>query len=385
MYIYLYLFPQIIYTSSTMADSPASVAIPGKITLAAFAFAAGVCLSSCASLPIPAPQDAAIAFEQPPIEDSTIAVPLSVSIRSGIPAIDSFLERQGSDGSVGSAAARVRKFLERQASKHEDLLQNEYVKQAAVRAWDALQQPVRVQDDVFLLLNPESLQVSPSTEQNGMNRGAVAVLEITARPKLFAGSRPEPASHPTPSFTVGSAPRHKGFHLALESVISFDFVGRELTEQFRNKVYAHKGRTLKIEDVRAYASGKAVVLAVRIDGERKGTIYLSGIPEYDGASRSLVLRNLDYTVETRNVLDRIADWMLHTELRRKLEDRAKWPLDRRMDEARRVLDSALNREITQHVAFEGAVKDIRPVFVGCVAGSIKTVLVADGDVEVRVF
>ncbi len=341
-------------------------------------------LSGCARLSIPAPDDPVTQLVQPAIEDSVITLPLTVQTKTA--GLDRLLEGGGNESSHGSISGKIRKFLNKQATKLDDcLLQNEYIQLAAGWAWQALQSPLKLKEDYYLLLNPEALKLSLPAERSEISEGTFAVVELIAKPKIVAGKAPQVISRSTPSLTLEAVPQGKGFHLALETEISFAFISRELTERLKNKIYAMGNRSMKIEGIRVYASGDSAVLEVRISGDREGTLYLSGIPHYDAGTRKLVIRNLDYTVATKNILVKAADWMVHTELRARLEEQAQWPLGERIDEAGVLLTKALNREINRHIAISGTISRVQPVAIGLTMDSIKAVLAVDGAVKLKVF
>jgi hypothetical protein len=149
--------------------------------------------------------------------------------------------------------------------------------------------------------------------------------------------------------------------------------------------YPANGKTVIVEKVRLYGSGASVVMAISVKGTVKGTIYLTGMPSYDSSTRTLSVQNPEYTVETKQVLVRAADWLLHSGMRDRIAERATWPIGDRIDAEKEILSRALNRDLNEHVNISGKIYDLRPVSVGVTANAIRVVLVADGTVEVSVF
>jgi hypothetical protein len=52
---------------------------------------------------------------------------------------------------------------------------------------------------------------------------------------------------------------------------------------------------------------------------------LFGQPNVDTSTNTLTVANLDYSVETRNLLVNFADWVLHSHLRDDLQRKAQFP------------------------------------------------------------
>jgi len=333
-------------------------------------------LGGCARFSVPAPDNPIQSVVLPAVEDSVIQLPLKLELRGT--GLHSLLE-----GLPGQTGGRVRKFLNRQALKYDEgFVQQEFVQRAAAAVWEAGQTPMNLGDDFPLVLNPRAVRlVIP--QQSAVSDGTVAVLELVARPKLVAGAPPAIVSHATPSISLSSETEGAGFHVALETEIPFERISRELTERQKEKSYS-LGGTVHINGVRMYASGASVILEAEVAGDRQGTLYLSGMPYYDAGKRMLTVHGLDYTLATRDVLARSADWLLHSGIREKIAEQAQWPLAERLDAARELLTRALNRDINSRVSLTGSVTRIEPVAAGVTPGSLKAVFRVDGTAEFKV-
>ena len=346
----------------------------------------GYLLFGCARITIPAPESPVIPLPEPVIEDSTINLPITVSLKSIFNTLgQAFSKGKEHDRTdqERNLTGKIQEFFQRQESKKDNnLLQNFYVRQMAGKAWDALQGPVKLTDDLFLLINPRAATISPLS---GPGDTMSVVVGLLAKPKIVARPLPPAPAQPLPTLNLTTVPPEKGFHIALESEVSFEYLGNELTKKMGGRVYPANGGTIVIEKVTLYGSGDSVVVAVRVKGEVRGTIYLTGAPLYDESARSFTLRNLEYTVDTKEVLVKAADWLLHSRLKDSLAERATWYIGDRIDAYKDLLSRALNRNVNEHVNISGKIRDLRPVSVGITTNAIKAVLVADGTVEVSVF
>jgi hypothetical protein len=200
-----------------------------------------------------------------------------------------------------------------------------------------------------------------------------------------SGDLPKTSPQSPPSFSMAQGQPESGFHIALDNELSFDFISAELTKKLEGKTYPVNGNTVIIKNMRVYGSGDSVIVEAKVKGTANGTIYLTGIPAYDESTTTLYIKDLDYTIETKNVLAKAADWLLHSELRDNLAGQAKWSIGDKIDAVKNSLTDALNRKVNQYVSISGKIQRVRPVAVGITNTSLKAVLVADGMVEVSVF
>ncbi len=289
-------------------------------------------------------------------------------------------ERPGRESAI---AGKIQEFLRRQASKNENsLLQNRYLRRQVGLVWDTLQSPIKLTNDLYLLINPQAVHVSvPETPGDTVS----VVAGVVAKPRIVIGAPMPMTAQSLPEISMSPAQPETGFHIALESELPFDILGKELTKKMQGRTYSARGKTVIVEKVRLYGSGSSIVMAISVKGTVKGTVYLTGIPAYDGSTRTLSVHNPEYTIETKQVLVQAADWLLHSSIRDSIAERATWPIGDRIDAEKDILSRALNRNVNDHVNVSGKIYDLRPVSVGITSNSIRVVLVADGTVEVRVF
>lgn len=341
----------------------------------------------CASIKIPAPDIPVTPMQEPVIEDSTINVPISVSASSLANNIKEMLSRNKKLSQLSkdtNIEGMIQGLLKGQAPAVDaDVVNNVYVRLAIGKAWDALQSPIRLNYKLSLLLNPQTVRVSPpNTKADTMT----VVVGVVARPKLIAGETPPQTSAlPMPDISMAPTLPAGGFHLAVDNELSFDFISDELTKKLEGKEYPVGGNTIIIQKVRVYGSGDALILEVRVKGTADGAIYLIGKPVYDEATRTVSIQNLDYTVETKHVLVKTADWLLHSRVRDGLAEKATWYVGDKIDAAKDMLSDALNRKLNQYASITGKIRNVRAVAVGATNTSLKAVLIADGVVSVSVF
>ncbi|HYJ78281.1 MAG TPA: DUF4403 family protein [Longimicrobiaceae bacterium] len=246
--------------------------------------------------------------------------------------------------------------------------------------WAALQNPVKAADGVYLLLRPESVSVAP-LRASGTDLSTT--VSLTVRPRVVVGERPEPSVLPLPNFgsVVG---RERGFRIAVVAEVPYAAANELLRGALVGRRLTVRGHKIRVKDVRMSGGGDRVVVAVKLAGDARGTVYFVGTPAYDAATQTLTVPDLDFSVETRNVLAGAAGWLLHDDLRGQLRTAARFGIGPRVSALRAQLDTAINRNLATGVEMRGGVDALRPLGVTVSATSVGAVVVADGHAQIEV-
>jgi len=120
------------------------------------------------------------------------------------------------------------------------------------------------------------------------------------------------------------------------------------------------GRLVRIRELSLQGIGEGrVALEVDFEGTARGRIFLVGTPELDLERGEIHVPDLDFDLQTRNVLVGGAAWLAHDRLVAFLRERARIPVARVMGPARDQLLRGLNRELSDGVTVEGDVLSTR--------------------------
>ena len=143
------------------------------------------------------------------------------------------------------------------------------------------------------------------------------------------------------------------------------------------------GDTVQVEGVQLYGSGDRLILALRVSGGVNGTLYTTGTPVFDESRGVLKFVDLDFTVDTRNVLVRSANWMFHQNILSSLKSEAVIDLSGQLQTLRSRLTTALTRELGPDARLEGEVLSLRPRGVYPTAGGVEVHIIAEGSMWVE--
>ena len=247
--------------------------------------------------------------------------------------------------------------------------------------WDRLQEPIPAGKGVFLLFRPEAIAVAEPTARGTRMSTTVAV---TTRPRVVLGERPETRALPLPDFSR-NVPKAGGFRVTLVAELPYETANQLLEKALVGKVMELRGHRIKVRGVQLYpGGGERLALRVKVGGDARGTLYFVGTPIFNPVAQTVVVPDLDFSVESRNVLGRSADWLLHDELRDRIREAAHFAVGDRVAEIKEKVNTAMNRNLGKSVRLSGHVESLRPVGVVVTQTAIATLVEADGRAKVDI-
>jgi hypothetical protein len=245
--------------------------------------------------------------------------------------------------------------------------------------WSDVQQPIRASGDVYLLIQPESLSATPP---RGQGTTLSTNVSVVVRPRVVVGDKPqieETLLPPNAAVTPG-----RGFEVRLVAEIPFTEVDSILEKKLVGRAFDARGHQVTVIGARLYGSGGRVVLQLRVKGDARGTIYLVGTPRFDPATQVISVPDLDFSVETKDLLPAVADWLLYDQLRDQLRGAAHFELAGRIAKIRGDVDQAINRNLGRTVRMSGGVDEVRPVGVFVFSRALAAVVDAEGHAQIHV-
>jgi len=217
--------------------------------------------------------------------------------------------------------------------------------------WQIVREPIRLTDDVWLLINPSAVHRGPTA---GQGSTLEAFVGLTAAPQIVLGPRPTVDSLPLPPLL--EATLDDGLHILLDAKADYEAASRLLTRELAGRTLEWGGNRVELLEIRLSGIGGGRI-AVEVDfrGTARGRVFLVGTPTIDPATNEIWVPDLDFDVATRHLLVSGAAWMAHGDLTIFLRERARIPVAEIVALAREQLLRGLNRQLSEEVQLEGDV------------------------------
>lgn len=236
--------------------------------------------------------------------------------------------------------AKIRRLLATYAKRVDSTLERIDLRRYLETAWRRVHSPQRLASDPPIWLSVDGVEVGVGPLQ-GDNDNMLLTPVVAARLRAHVGKQPVGSDAARP------LPRNSGFtgrdysEIQLPIVIEYAYLNALLKERVIGRAFEFKnGAKVTIKDVELFAAGNRVVARVEFDADRipsrliptaSGTVYFSGRPAYDKATRQLTVQDFDFDVETQEYLHKAAAWLLQDTFVERVHQRLTFDVSKKVD------------------------------------------------------
>lgn len=227
--------------------------------------------------------------------------------------------------------------------------------------WLKLQQPIPLGVNAWLLLAPSKPTMGPLF-LTADKRTLTLPLALEASPQIVLGGKPPATVTPLPPLASGNI--NPKFQVNLRGIVSFAEASMLLKSALDKQSFSLGVRFpqsllhFSVADVRINGNGPDVTIALDIEGSAHGTLYLTGHPMFAPAAPpaqggTIEIRNVRYSIETKNVLANLGDLIFHNNIEKLIQDKAKWDISPQLADIRQRLVVAINHPLSEQVELRG--------------------------------
>lgn len=158
-----------------------------------------------------------------------------------------------------------------------------------------------------------------------------------------------------------------------------------MTKNFKGQEFFVGKKKIKVLDVKIWTKKGKMIIALEVQGSANGTIYLTGIPMYDAASKELYFGQIDYVLETKNKLLQTANWLAQGIILKKIEANCRYSIRPNLEEGEKNLKGYLNNySPTTGLNVNGKLKSLQFKNVQLTNQAIIAYLSIEGEVNISV-
>lgn len=275
---------------------------------------------------------------------------------------------------------QITKALDGQVRKNVD------IRTPVLRAWNTLREPYLLSEPyrTYLQIVPKRVLITPLRFENHLIRATIGLEGYT-----LTTTGPKPDVRPAvslPDLTVVSQV-NDDFQIGLLSEASYTEAAKLAAETFVGKNYAFNNDRyhVTITSLDLYGQNDNLIIKAGLNGTVTGDIYLRGRPYYDPLAQTISLKDLKFDLDTRNLLQQSASWLLQGTLTRTLEKNLTIPVGSYLADMQKLAQDRLkNYPIAKGITLSGRLDEIKPEGVFLTPTALLAVVNARGRIDVRV-
>ncbi len=266
------------------------------------------------------------------------------------------------------------------------------IKKEIVQVWKKAGKPMALDENIWLESNPVKLKFN-----NISTKEDILTIKVGAESKLKLNYTNSPITYnpELPDLSIDEI-KEGCFSVYLPAIINFEQAQIALNKQLSGNTYYSKKKKhkVKIDSIRLYGgkNGDASTIVAGISfkakvkaifGKRfKGNLWFRMFPEYDADNRSVYLKALEITPETKDLLiDKLAPWLVDTFYMEELLESACIDLAQEIKKQKKLISEEINEIKFDRVIIKGELKDIEFHGFNITPEELSLVISANGNLE----
>jgi len=224
--------------------------------------------------------------------------------------------------------------------------------------WLTMQKPIKINEDynLWLKLNPQEISSMPIVNQNGKIKISMGVKSLV---ESYMGDEPKVIPNTgLPDFKLAKT-LDNSFTINLLADISYKSADTLAKQFLKGKTFTQDKKSVTVTNIKVYGNNNKMVIGATLAGSLNGIIYFTGKPVYDSATATVKIAELDFELETKNVLLKTANWLLHNKFIKMIEPSLVFPLGEKLAESKTLIQNKLtNNYITKNILLNGQLQDL---------------------------
>ena len=131
-------------------------------------------------------------------------------------------------------------------------------------------------------------------------------------------------------------------NIVVAGISTYESASKIITKNFQGQEFGSGKRKVTVQKVDLWHKDGKMIVALSMLGSINGTIYLSGYPSYNPATKEIYFDKMDYVLETKSVLMKTANWLAEGMILRKIQENCRYSIKENMDEGKKSLMPYLN-------------------------------------------
>ena len=121
---------------------------------------------------------------------------------------------------------------------------------------------------------------------------------------------------------------------SIAAISTFESASRIITKNFQGKEFESGSRKVTVQNVALWQKDGKMIVQCDMTGSLNGSIYLSGIPNYNAITKEIYFDNMDYVLNTKGILTRTANWLLGGVILKKIQANCRYSIKENLEQGK---------------------------------------------------
>lgn len=215
-----------------------------------------------------------------------------------------------------------------------------------------IQKPIKInkQTNSWVLISPKELNISNiKTDETNI----ILNIGLKANTSVFLNKKPENFDLLIPKIALNDEKEGK-FIINLPIEAYFKELTEIVKKEITKKAIKAKGQKVNIKDIEIFGNGKFVNIKIDFSSngtfDTKGVLYFKGLLKWDSIKKVVYVDEFDFDINTKNILIKSADWLLHDNFIKTIQSKLIWNFENKILKAKDEINSNINKIILSDIA-----------------------------------
>ncbi len=227
------------------------------------------------------------------------------------------------------------------------------LKTTAKDAWIEMQKPMLLSQEyaLWLRINPKTISAVPITGGKGIIKHVSTIQGVA---EIFTGKQPPSRINRVLPELTTAASLGDEFLANVVSYIGYEYLDSITRLMLVNTSYTFGKKKISITGVSVYGNENRMIIATDMTGSINGKVYFSGIPMYRVSDSSIILKDFQFSIQTKNILLKSASWLANSGIEKLISKKMAYPIGVGIRETYDMMAQSLNKyEIGQGFIMTG--------------------------------
>jgi hypothetical protein len=145
----------------------------------------------------------------------------------------------------------------------------------------------------------------------------------------------------------------------ITAVSNYQEASNIMTKNFAGQEFGSGKKKIKVEKVSIWHKKGKMIVALEVKGSVNGSIYLTGLPQYNENRKEIYFDQMDYALDTKNKLMQTANWLAQGFILKKIQANCRYSIQPNLEEGKKSMTHYLkNYSPIPGVFINGKTEDI---------------------------